>query len=232
MSHEGSRGRPGSGRMALHHSDLRCWLRSSFLRMVRKAVPDPLRVRHIPFGVGVLLSVVSVLTALSLHQHFVDSLAGQLRQLKVTVDAPGARTIRVYWDDPTVYPHAYAAFPVVDGGVQETWNVRLEALREGNPAAQDYQLWVFSIRTPEQAVTWKDISLLGDWSLLADTSLRGMNGQVGWITGAVPNSLSVTLKGSWLSILVGRSAFSGKLKITVNGLTQIVDLYSAHWNIR
>src|SRR4030095_16939124 len=168
MSHEGSTGGPGSGRMALHHSDLRCWLRSSFLRMVRKAVPDPLRVRHIPFGVGVLLSVVSVLTALSLHQHFVDSLAGQLRQLKVTVEAPGARTIRVYWDDPTVYPHAYAAVAAVDGGVQETWNVRLEALREGNPAAQDNQLRVFSIRTPEQAVTWKDISLLGDWSLLAD----------------------------------------------------------------
>ena len=95
MSHEGSTGGPGSGRVALHHSGLRCWLRSSFLRMVRKAVPEPLRVRRIAFGVGVLLSVVSVLTALFLHQHFVDSLAGQLRQLKVTVDAPGARTIRV-----------------------------------------------------------------------------------------------------------------------------------------
>src|SRR4030095_2411186 len=232
MSHEGSTGGPGSGRMALHHSGLRCWLRSSFLRMVKEGVPEPLRARRIAFGVGVLLSVVSVLTALFLHQHFVDSLAGQLRQLKVTVDAPGARTIRVYWDDPTVYPQAYAAFPVVEGGVQETWNVRLEALRERNPAAQDNELWVFSIRTPEQAVTWKDISLLGDWSLLAATQLRGMKGNIGGITGAVPNSLSVTLKGSWLSILVGRSAFSGKLKMTVNGLTQIVDLYSAHWNIR
>ena len=146
MSHEGSTGGPGSGRMALHHSDLRCWLRSSFLRMVRKAVPDPLRVRHIAFGVGVLLSVVSVLTALSLHQHFVDSLAGQLRQLKVTVDAPGARTIRVYWDDPTVYPEAYAAFPVVEGGVQETWNVRLEALQKGTrpPRTTSYGCFPFA----------------------------------------------------------------------------------------
>src|SRR5207244_2896486 len=55
--------------------------------------------------------------------------------------------------------------------------------------------------------------------------------QVGWINGDAPNSLSATLKGSRLIILVGRGPYQGKVKVTVNGMSQIVDQYSENWDL-
>src|SRR5439155_9854591 len=125
----------------------------------------------------------------------------------------------------------YAAFPIVEGGFQQDWNVRLEVVRQPNPAALHNQLYVFSIRTPEQSVSWKEVTLVGDWSLLADTSIRAMDRQIGRVSGDSPNSLSVILKGSRLSIVVGRGPYQGMVKVTVNGLSQIVDMYSEHWHL-
>jgi hypothetical protein len=185
-------------------------------------------------GVGVLLAVVSIPAGLSLHQHFVDSLASQVRHVKVTMEAPGASTVRVHWDDPALYPRSHVTFPVVQGAdVQQIWHVKMESLRERNAAALHNQLRVFSIRTPEQELTWKDIALVGNWTFFDDQSLRGMDRKVGvtWTTGIVPNGLSAMLKGSRLTVVVARSEYGGKVRITVNGVSQTEDLYLAGWDL-
>ena len=57
-----------------------------------------------------------------------------------------------------------------------------------------------------------------------------MNGNVGWITGAVPNSLSVTPGKLAQHSCGARCIQSGQAQDDrERGLPQIVDLYSAHW---
>src|SRR5262245_51805085 len=96
-------------------------------RPLKKAVTDGLPAHPVAWVTVLCLSVIAIPATLSLYPYLAGSLAGQLRQLKVKVEAPGASTIRVYWDDRIAFPESYTTFPVVDADVQQTWNVRMEA---------------------------------------------------------------------------------------------------------
>jgi hypothetical protein len=180
-------------------------------------------------ALALALAVLSVAAGVALHPHFAQSLATPLSQLTVVAKAPGARAIRGYWDDAARYPDSYVSIPVVQQDVQQIWEVRLEALSEPRPAARHNQLWVLSIRTPEQTVSWSEIALVGNWVVELDPWQTGMDGKLGRTDGGAPNSLSVTVRGSRLAIVLAQHPWSGRARVTVNGVSQVLDLYSASW---
>lgn len=108
----------------------------------------------------------------------------------------------------------------------KTWHVKVEALGRKNAKSQGDEVRIYEIRTPTEVLDWQNAQQSGpQWDLVPRSVADG--GFAALATGGVHRELSATLSGEWLSITLIRHGWSGLARITVNGKSRTLDLYSA-----
>lgn len=153
--------------------------------------------------------------------------------IQVQIVANDAGTVKAYWDNPTVNSTAYEEIPVkpvqISAGeiVSNIWRVKVEALAEKEPNAKSAEIWLVDIRTPEHQVNWSEVSMgAKKWILLNNP--YGPQGKIAVARAKQPQSLEAVVKGSNLTIILLRSAWIGKVRVTANGQVREASLYSAN----
>lgn len=143
------------------------------------------------------------------------------RQLELWVDARAVPEFSLQHGNVAVPP---LSFPLRYPAAVQDWEVTIEALGDANPAAWDAQVWVQSIRTPEQALTWADVELGAGWELV--DSPFGMGGKAAVSKGrGATRSLSTRVRGSELQIVYSRNAWNGRMRITAGDRAEVVDTW-------
>jgi hypothetical protein len=108
----------------------------------------------------------------------------------------------------------------------QTWEVKVEALGQKNARSQGDEVWIYEIRTPTEVLEWKNAQQSAPrWDLVPRPNAAG--GFAALATGGSHRELIATLRGESLSIKLIKHAWSGLARVTVNGKTRTLDLYSA-----
>ena len=153
--------------------------------------------------------------------------------IQVQIAANDARTVKAYWDNPTVNPTSYAEISVqpvqipAEAVASNVWRIKVEALAEKEPVAKGAEIWLADVRTPEHQINWAEVNMgAKEWNLLDNA--YGPQGKLAAAQAGQPQSLEAVVKGSDLTITLLRSAWSGKVRVTANGQVREISLYSAN----
>ena len=109
----------------------------------------------------------------------------------------------------------------------KTWHVEIEALGQANPKSHGDEVWVYEVRTPQEVLDWNNIKQTGaqPWEFRPRPNASG--GRAALATGPGPRVFQAVLHGDSLTVKAIQHAWSGRVKITVNGEARTLDLYSA-----
>ena len=156
--------------------------------------------------------------------------------IQVQIAANDARTVKAYWDNPTVNPTSYAEISVqpvqipAEAVASNVWRIKVEALAEKEPDAKSAEVWLVDVRTPEKQVNWSEVSMGAQkWTLIDNP--YGPQGKIAAAQAGQPQSLEAAVKGGNLTITLLRSAWSGKVRVTANGQVRESNLYSANGTV-
>ena len=152
--------------------------------------------------------------------------------IQVQIAANDARTVKAYWDNPTVNPTSYAEISVqpvqipAEAVASNVWRIKVEALAEKEPDAKSAEVWLVDVRTPEKQVNWSKVSMGAQkWTLIDNP--YGPQGKIAAAQVGKPQSLEAVVKGGNLTITLLRSAWSGKVRVTANDQVREINLYAA-----
>jgi len=153
--------------------------------------------------------------------------------IQAQIIASDAGTVKAYWENPIGNPTAYEEIPVkpvqIPAGeiASNIWRVKVEALAEKEPKAKSAEIWLVDIRTPEHQVNWSEVNMgAKKWTLLKNP--YGPQGKIAVARAKQPQSLEAVVKGSNLTIILLRSVWIGKVRVTANGQVRETSLYSAN----
>ncbi|MFN5062502.1 MAG: hypothetical protein ACK5GN_06615 [Pseudomonadota bacterium] len=177
---------------------------------------------------GVIPMVMGAVVALTLFPVFLKYFVGQESpleaQLSFTSDVP---SVKVQWDDPRVISEPYKFIPI-PGHSKPTseWHVRISSTGERHPDSRSSEVWVFGLETPENRLDPKDVSTDGasKWFIGPDKRAVGETLYAAAFNG--PKVWEGRIVGSGLTLHLLNHSWSGKVAITVNGVTEDVDLYA------
>ena len=113
-----------------------------------------------------------------------------------------------------------------DTAKEPVWRVEIQALGQRNPASKGSEVWVYEIRTPEEIFDWKNAEQGHDkcWEFRPKPGAAG--GIAALAAQTKPCLLRAAAHGELLTIKLVKHSWSGMARITVNGETRVLDLYS------
>lgn len=111
------------------------------------------------------------------------------------------------------------------GAMGKVWHVSVEALGQQNPQSHGDEVWVYAIQTPQETLKWKDAGQPGaKWEF--HPKPNAAEGMAALAQGPAPRTMTATLRGDEVELKMIRHAWSGRVRVTVNEKSRIIDLYS------
>ncbi|MGK7924223.1 MAG: hypothetical protein AB4290_03040 [Spirulina sp.] len=159
----------------------------------------------------------------------------------VKMSARGAKIVRAYWNDPKTHPHAYE--PIIVNPFQaQQFKIKIEPLGEKNPAADAYKVAILQIQTPENEIDWSKATFTGEqWTVFNHPiASQGQMPMAYSENEKVPKfhipfgekeSISATLNGNDVEIVLLTGRDQGKARVTVNDQVREVDLFNKRQGI-
>ncbi|MBC7926957.1 MAG: hypothetical protein H7039_15010, partial [Bryobacteraceae bacterium] len=179
---------------------------------------------------------IACVISICLFPDWVKGFASMEREGEIVVllNRSSPREVRIHWDEPRQSPNSFSLIKLpepppafVPRSAKDAWQVRITALAEMDPSARAAQVWLYDISTPQQRTDWSKVIFKdgSPWVLRKDGPYS-TNRPVAFVTGEKPQSLMATLTGNPLRLRFLRHPWSGKVSVTINGKTEILNLYS------
>ena len=169
-------------------------------------------------------SLIAFLIAVLLFQSWYTLFPAHTFPVTLKMAATDLQYVRVYWDDPALYPKAYEKITVNASREPSPWQVKIEALAEKNPLSVSTEVWILDLSTPQQKVDWSKAEMIGvPWELRDQSDAP--QGKVALAYNNGPQTLKASLQGEDLTLKLKAHHWSGKVRVTVNNHVQELDLY-------
>jgi hypothetical protein len=163
------------------------------------------------------------------YPQWVRGFTQRFEELEITAASRGGKSVSVvWWGDSGGREYPAAELPLQHPLATQPWHIRISYLAQRNAAAQDTEVRLLEVSSPEPIV-WTEFSSGPIWKQRPNN--LGFARQSLAARGNTPGAVDIERTGGTLTLQFEKHKLGGLVQIAVNGESRTLDLYSAETGV-